>query len=453
VTTLRVAVVGAGPAGIYTSDLLLKAERAFDVSVDLFEQLPAPYGLVRYGVAPDHPRIKGIVNALREVLDRGDIRLFGNVRFGTDVTIDDLKRHYHAVVFATGASRDARLEVPGHEFEGSFGAADFVSWYDGHPDVPREWPLTHREVAVIGNGNVALDVARMLVKHPEDLEPTEVPANVLEGLRASPITDVHVVGRRGPLQVKFTPLELRELGELRDVDIILNDDDFGLDPASDELAQTNKQLLVINRILSSWREREVGSASRRLHLHFYSKPLEVVGDGAVQALRFERTRPDGAGGVVGTGEVRDLPVQAVYRAIGYFGSPLADIPFDEHRGVIPNSGGRALDESGEELPGIYATGWIKRGPQGLIGATKSDAMETVQNLLNGQSGWWSPLDPSPEAIPALLGERGVRFTDVSGWHNLDEHEKSLGASSGRERVKVVPRDEMIEISLNRSVTG
>lgn len=449
VTTLRVAVVGAGPAGIYASDLLLKAERKFDVTVDLFEQLPAPYGLVRYGVAPDHPRIKGIVNALRGVLDRGDIRLFGNVRFGTDITLDDLKRHYHAVVFATGAARDAELNVPGSQLEGSFGAARFVSWYDGHPDVPRGWPLTHREVAVIGNGNVALDVARMLVKHPEDLEPTEVPDNVLAGLKASPVTDVHIVGRRGPLQVKFTPLELRELGELRDVDIILNDADFGLDPAADELAQTNKQLLVITRILGSWREREVGSASRRLHLHFYSRPCEIVGDGSVEALRFERTRPDGAGGVEGTGEVRDLPVQAVYRAIGYFGSPLADVPFDEHRGVIPNAGGRAIDESGEEVPGIYATGWIKRGPQGLIGATKSDAMETVQNLLNGQSGWWSPADPSPEAIPALLNERGIRFTDVSGWHNLDEHEKALGAAAGRERTKVVPREEMIDISLNR----
>lgn len=446
-TTLRVAVVGAGPAGIYASDLLVKAERKFDVSVDLFEQLPAPYGLVRYGVAPDHPRIKGIVNALRAVLDRGDIRLFGNVRFGTDVTLADLKRHYHAVVFATGAARDASLSIPGRDLEGSFGAADFVSWYDGHPDVPREWPLNHPEVAVIGNGNVALDVARMLVKHPEDLLPTEVPDSVLEGLKASPITDVHVVGRRGPLQVKFTPLELRELGELRDVDIILDEADFGIDPASDELAATNKQLFVINKILNGWREREVGSASRRLHLHFYSKPLEIVGDQAVEALRFERTRPDGAGGVVGTGEVRDLPVQAVYRAIGYFGSPLTDIPFDAQRGVIPNAAGRALDEDGEEVPGIYATGWIKRGPQGLIGATKSDAMETVQNLLNGQSGWWSPADPNPDAVPTLLAERGIRYTDVNGWHNLDEHEKALGEAQGRERVKVVPRDDMIDISL------
>src|SRR5690606_29791505 len=205
--TLRLAIVGAGPAGIYAADILLKEQRSFDVSIDLFEQLPAPYGLVRYGVAPDHPRIKGIITALRDVLDSGRIRLFGNVHYGTDITLADLKRHYHAVIFATGAVRDAALDIPGIDLPGSFGAADFVSWYDGHPDVPREWPLEATQVAVIGNGNVALDVARMLIKHPEDLLPTEVPANVYDALTRSPVTDVHVFGRRGPMQVRFTPLE------------------------------------------------------------------------------------------------------------------------------------------------------------------------------------------------------------------------------------------------------
>ncbi len=446
-SVLRVAIVGAGPAGIYAADLLLKAERKFAVSIDLFEQLPAPYGLVRYGVAPDHPRIKGIVNALREVLDGGDIRLFGNVRFGEDITLEDLKRHYHAVIFATGAVRDADLVIPGVELPGSYGAADFVSWYDGHPDVPRDWPLEHREVAVIGNGNVALDIARMLAKHPEDLLPTEVPDNVYRVLEASPVTDVHVFGRRGPERVKFTPLELRELGELRDVDMILYDEDFGVDPAAEELAQTNKQLLVISRILNGWRERETGAATRRLHLHFYANPLEVVGDGKVEGFRYERTKPDGEGGVVGTGEVRELPVQALYRAIGYFGSPLPGVPFDERRGVIPNRGGRAIDDNDNEVAGVYATGWIKRGPVGLIGATKSDAMETVQNLLNGQAGWWTPTEPEPDAIRELLAEREVQYTDIHGWHRLDEHERSLGTGRGRERIKVVPRDEMVDISV------
>src|SRR6478736_3057055 len=218
---LRLAIVGAGPAGIYAADIILKAERKFDVSIDLFEQLPAPYGLVRYGVAPDHPRIKGIITALREVLDRGDIRIFGNVFFGRDITLDDLKKHYHAVIFSTGAIRDASLDIPGIDLPGSYGAADFVSWYDGHPDFPREWPLDSSSVAVVGNGNVALDVARILAKHADDLLPTEIPANVYDILKASPVTDVHVFGRRGPTQVKFSPLELRELGELPDVDVIV----------------------------------------------------------------------------------------------------------------------------------------------------------------------------------------------------------------------------------------
>jgi ferredoxin--NADP+ reductase len=446
VTTLRVAIVGAGPAGIYAADLLLKAERRFDVSIDLFEQLPAPYGLVRYGVAPDHPRIKGIVNALREVLDDGGIRLFGNVRYGTDITLDDLKRHYNAVIFTTGAVRDAELDIPGIELAGSFGAGEFVSWYDGHPDVPRDWPLEHRTVAVIGNGNVALDVARMLAKHAEDLLPTEVPRTVYERLAASPITDVHLFGRRGPIQVKFTPLELRELGELRDVDVILDEADFGVDPSDERSISTNKQLFVINRILTEWRSRDTGSASRRIHLHFYAKPVEVLGGERVEGIRIERTAPDGEGGVEGTGEFRDIPVDAVYRAVGYFGTPLPGVPFDERRGVIPNRAGRAIDDEDELVHGVYASGWIKRGPVGLIGATKSDAMETVQGLLGDQSEWWSPTEPSPDAVVAMLDARGIRYTTVEGWHRLDLHERALGEAEGRERIKVVPRDEMIDIS-------
>lgn len=445
-TTLRLAVIGAGPAGIYAADTLLKAEKSFDVSIDIFEQLPAPYGLVRYGVAPDHPRIKGIINALRDVVDSGRIRLFGNVLYGRDVTLDDLKEHYNAVVFSTGAVRDAALDIPGIELEGSFGAADFVSWYDGHPDVPRDWSLNHREVAVIGNGNVALDVARMLAKHADDLLPTEIPDNVYQVLKNSAVTDVHVFGRRGPYQVKFTPLELRELGELNDVDIVLHDEDFVMDAASQLAIDTNKQILVLSRILGGWRERKTGSASRRLHLHFYAKPLELLGNGRVEAIRFERTRPNGEGGVEGTGEIREIPVQAVYRAVGYFGSPLPGIPFDEHRGVIPNREGQVLDDDDQQVPGVYAVGWIKRGPVGLIGSTKSGALETIKHLIHDQANWWSPEHPEPEAIVELLASRGVEYTDIDGWHALDQHELALGEATGRTRIKVVPRDEMVKIS-------
>jgi ferredoxin--NADP+ reductase len=444
---LRLAIVGAGPAGIYAADILNKYERAFDVSIDLFDRLPAPYGLVRYGVAPDHPRIKGIINALRDVLDSGGIRIFGNVNFGTDITLDDLKRHYHAVIFSTGAMKDAKLSIPGIELDGSYGAADFVSWFDGHPDVPRTWPLDAKEVAVIGNGNVALDVARMLAKHADDLLPTEIPANVYEGLKSSPVTDVHVFGRRGPMQVKFTPLELRELGELNDVDMIVHEEDFDYDDASKSAIESNKQIFVIDKIFRAWRESETGTASRRLHLHFFANPVEVVGaDGKVSAFRYERTEPDGAGGVRGTGEIRELPIQAIYRAVGYFGSPLDGIPYDTTHGVIPNNEGRVLDDDNNIVPGVYATGWIKRGPVGLIGHTKSDAMETVAHLVKDQASWWSPTEPSEDSVIELLNDRGVNYTDLDGWHRLDEHEKSLGEPQGRERIKVVDREDMLRVS-------
>ena len=445
---LRLAIVGAGPAGIYAADIALKAERDFDISIDLFESLPAPYGLVRYGVAPDHPRIKGIIGALREVLDRGDIRLFGNVEYGVDITMDDLKKHYNAVIFSTGATKDVPMNIRGIELNGSYGAADFVSWYDGHPDVPRTWPLTAKSVAVIGNGNVALDAARMLAKHADDLLVTEIPDNVYQGLKASPVTDVHVFGRRGPAQAKFSPLELRELGELRDVDMIVYDEDFDIDPASQALIDSNKQVFVLNKVMNEWRTRETGKASRRLHLHFYANPLEVLGDadGNVTGFRYERTKPDGNGGVVGTGEIREIEIQAYYRAIGYYSSPLKDVPFDAAKGVIPNHEGQVIDAEGKHINGVYATGWIKRGPVGLIGHTKSDAMETIAHVLADQATWWTPEEPEEGAIVDLMESRGIEYTTAEGWSALDEYEQKLGEPEGRARIKVVDRETMLKAS-------
>jgi ferredoxin--NADP+ reductase len=443
---LRLAIVGAGPAGIYAADILLKAERQFEVSIDLFEQLPAPYGLVRYGVAPDHPRIKGIVNALRDVLDAGNIRLFGNVTYGRDITLDDLKKHYNAVIFSTGAVRDAPLSIPGIDLPGSYGAADFVSWYDGHPDVSREWTLDAKEAAVIGNGNVALDVARMLAKHADDLLSTEIPANVYDRLKSNPVTDVHVFGRRGPMQVKFTPLELRELGELDDVDLIVYEEDFDYDDASKAAIESNKQIMVLDRIFTKWRGREKGTASRRLHLHFYAGPVEVLGTDRVEGFRYERTKADGQGGVVGTGEFREVAVQSLYRAVGYFGSPLDGIPFDNHRGVIPNREGQAIDDNDQQVHGVYATGWIKRGPVGLIGHTKSDAMETIKNVMNDQANWWAPEHPEEQAVVDLLTSRNVDYTNLQGWQLLDAQEIALGEPQGRARIKLVDRDDMIAAS-------
>ncbi|MBW9121670.1 FAD-dependent oxidoreductase [Microbacterium trichothecenolyticum] len=450
---LRVAIVGAGPAGIYAGNILTNSvvEAGGTVAIDLFESLPAPYGLIRYGVAPDHPRIKGIVNSLHEMLDAGTTRFIGNVEVGRDISIDELQERYDAVILATGAIRDAALDIPGIDLPGSYGAADFVAWFDGHPDVPTEWTLDQPEVAVIGNGNVALDVARILAKHAVDLRSTEIADNVLAGLEASAVTDVHVFGRRGPADIKFTPIELRELGEVPNVDIVVSDEDFvyleGLVPA-------NNQLKVMLRILQSWRTRESTGASRRLHLHFYHSPVEVLGSDRVEGLRFERTEPTEDGRVRGTGEFRDYPVQQVYRAVGYYGTPVIDAPFDEKAGVVSNVEGRVKDATttgdvdAPVIAGLYATGWIKRGPVGLIGHTKSDAMETIGHLVSDvEAGRLSAPTVDGDVLD-LLDEREVAFTTWDGWLALDAHERELGANHlhTRERVKVVPRDEQVAIS-------
>jgi len=442
---MRLAIVGAGPAGIYAADLIIKAERDFDVSIDLFDLLPAPYGLVRYGVAPDHPRIKGIIRALYEVLDRGDIRFFGNVRYGTDITLDELKNHYNAVIFSTGAIKDAELNIPGVELYGSYGAADFVNWYDAHPDFPRTWPLHAKEVAVLGNGNVALDVARILAKQPQDLLSTDIPDNVYQGLLASPVTDVHVFGRRGPAQVKFTPLELREACHIEGVDTIVYDEDFQYDAGSQEAIDTNNQTRVIVNTLEGIRGAELTGASKRLHLHFFSSPKEILGeDGRVTGLRIERTKLDGNAGVTNTGETREYSVQAVYRAIGYFGSELAEIPFDHKHGVITNDQGRVLDSEDKPIPGIYATGWIKRGPIGLIGHTKSDAMETIACVIEDRASWWQPEHSDENDIVELLNSKNVQFLGWPEWLKIDATEKALGAAQERERIKLVDREDFLE---------
>jgi len=442
--------VGAGPAGIYASDLIIKAERDFDVSIDLFDLLPAPYGLVRYGVAPDHPRIKGIMRALYEVLDRGDIRFFGNVQYGKDITLGDLKNHYNAVIFATGAIADADLNIPGIDLDGSYGAADFVNWYDAHPDFPRAWPLDAREIAVIGNGNVALDVARILIKRPEDLLATDIPDHVYEGLKASPVTDVHVFGRRGPAQVKFSPLELREALHIEGVQAIVYDEDFVYDEGSRAAIDSNNQTRVMVKTLEDLRENPQPAQERRLHLHFFASPTDVLGeDGRVAGIKFERTELDGTGNVRPTGEFRQFDVQAVYRAVGYFGSALPEVEFDEKFGVIKNAEGRVLDASGRQVPGVYATGWIKRGPVGLIGHTKADAIETIGHLIADRELWWQPTAPEETEIVETLNARGVKFVGWPNWLKIDAAEVAAGEARGRERIKLFEREEMLGISLER----
>ena len=438
---LRVAIVGAGPAGIYAADILTKEHSG--ASVDLFDRLPTPYGLVRYGVAPDHPRIKEIIKALHRVLESDRIRFIGNVDFGTDVTLDELRKHYDAVIFATGAKADRPLNIPGVDLPESHGAADFVSWYDGHPDDPREWPLTAKSVAVLGAGNVALDVARMLAKPADEQLVTEIADNVYQGLKANEATDVHVFARRGPAQLKFSPMEFRELSHSPSVDVIVYPEGFEIDEAGQHAINATKSTKLVVNTVMKYLESEPTGAPHRIHLHMCEAPVEILGeDGHVVGLRTERQAFNGDGTTHGTGEFTDWDVQAVYRAVGYYSSPLDGLPFDERKGVVPNEAGRVLDIDGP-MAGTYVTGWVKRGPVGLIGHTKSDAKETIDCLLADSDSLATPEISDPDALLRQLGAKGVNIVTWQDWEALDAHERALGEAAGRERIKVVPREDMI----------
>lgn len=438
---IRVAVIGAGPAGIYAADTLVNDYPG--AQVDVFDRLPAPYGLVRYGVAPDHPRIKEIIKALRRVLSRDGIRFLGNVHYGTDVKLSDLRHFYDAVIFSTGARADRELDIPGVDLPGSYGAADFVSWYDGHPDVPRDWPLTAKNVAVLGAGNVALDIARVLAKPADEQLTTEIPGNVYRGLALNQATDVHVFARRGPAQIKFTPMEFRELSHSPSIDVIVHPEGFEIDEASQAAIGKSKSTKLVVDTLMRYLEKEPTGAPHRIHIHLCQAPVAILGTDRVEGLRTERTELIGDGTVRGTGEFVDTPVEAVYRAVGYMSSHLADLPFDHGAGVVPHDKGRVLDMDGVMMEGTYVTGWIKRGPIGLIGHTKSDAAETVTSLLADLPGIPPAEVSDPDAILSHLSGRGVDYTTWAEWERLDAHEIALGAEQGRERVKVVPREDMI----------
>ncbi|MFF2776576.1 FAD-dependent oxidoreductase [Streptomyces sp. NPDC058052] len=447
---LRVAIVGAGPAGIYAADALLKSDTATEpgVSIDIFERMPAPFGLIRYGVAPDHPRIKGIITALHQVLDKPQVRLFGNVNYGTDIHLDDLRSFYDAVVFSTGAMFDRELRIPGVELDGSFGAADFASWYDGHPDVPRTWDLSAEKVAVLGVGNVALDVARILAKTAEELLPTEIPANVHEGLKANKAVEIHVFGRRGPAQAKFSPMELRELDHSPNIEVIVNPEDIDYDEGSIAERRKNKQTDMVAKTLENWAIRDVGDRPHKLFLHFFESPVEILGEnGEVVGLRTERTELDGTGNVKGTGVTTDWDVRSVYRAVGYLSDELPKLPWDTVSGTVPDQGGRVM-EGDEPMASTYVTGWIRRGPVGLIGHTKGDANETVANLLEDFAAGrlLTPASPETDAIVGFLEGKGLTYTTWEGWYALDAAEKALGEPEGRERVKIVEREDMLRAS-------
>jgi ferredoxin--NADP+ reductase len=446
-STRRIAVVGAGPSALFLVAALL--DRYPDpLRFDVIDRLPAPYGLVRYGVAPDHANIKAIIGTLRKVFERENVRFLGNVEFGKALTLDDLRRHYDAICFAVGASRDRRLDVPGEELEGSLSATDFVMWYSGHPDAALGSPI-HRTIAavlprvrtaaVIGAGNVAIDVARILAKPIGELRTTDMPDYVLDVLACNRIRDIHLIARRGPAQAKFTTAELRELGEIPGVGVAIDPKVLDLDEAS---AASIASSAIGKRNMDALREfaiKDFGDAARRIHLRFFLSPARLSGNGRVEALLLEKNALDERLNAAPLGQTERLEAELVLRSVGYRGVALDGVPFDERRGVIPHESGRVRD-AGNTLPGLYAVGWIKRGPTGVIGTNKADAVETAKAIA-ADLPWLPPCaDPQPEAVDALLRERGVRVVDWQGWLELDRREIEAGAKSGRARVKLIDFD-------------
>src|SRR6202167_1042305 len=407
---LNVAVVGSGPAGLYTAEALVKQAALLpspvDVHVDVLDRLPTPYGLVRYGVAPDHKSIKSVANYLRRVLESPGVTFVGGVHFGTDVTREDLLDAYDAVVYATGAMRDRRLSIPGEDLLGSYAATDFVNWYCGHPDVDADaFTLDAESVAVIGVGNVAVDVAGILFRAPAELEATDIPEPVMDALRASRVRQVHVIGRRGPAQAKFTTKELRELGELAGVEVSVPAPEFDLEGGFDRSGESANLAAADRRVrgnlvaMAGWSGADAapapapdGAAPRKLRLRFWLRPVEIEksAEGTVGGLRLERTLLTESGEFEGTGEFETIDVQMVLRSVGYQSVPLPGVPFDPKSHTVPNAAGRVLSETGEPLPGEYVAGWLKRDPTGVIGTNKADAAETVQALLADLAGGPAP---------------------------------------------------------------
>ncbi|MEV5974160.1 FAD-dependent oxidoreductase [Streptomyces sp. NPDC051921] len=436
---LRVAVVGSGPSGVYTAQALVGQGAVPGLRVDVLDRLPCPYGLVRYGVAPDHEKIKSLQGNLRTVLEDERIRFLGDVEVGArGLTPARLLELYHAVVYCVGAARDRRLGVPGEELRGSFSATEFVSWYSAHPDaVDDGFGLDGPGAVVIGAGNVAVDVTRILVRRPEELRPTDIPQGALSALATSGVREVHMVARRGPAAARFTTKELRELGALPDTRVLVDRTDLALDPAYDDpsgLPAVNRRNLDVVRSWSAGAGRGT-PAARSVRLRFFLRPVEILGDadGRVAAVRFERTEPDGAGRVRGTGRYEEIPAGLVLRAVGYQGVPLPGLPFDPSRGTVPHEAGRVLRE-GAASPGEYVAGWIKRGPTGVIGTNRPCAKETVASLL-ADAAALGARDVAPDPLAALraLGHEPVPW---SGWLAIERAEAALGGRLGRGPVKI-----------------
>ena len=447
-TALRVAVVGSGPAGFYAAGALLDAE--VGVEVDMIERLPTPWGLVRLGVAPDHPKLKTVSRAFERIAAKPGFRFLGNVEVGRDLRHDDLVRLYDAVVYAVGAQTDRRLGIPGEELPGSWSATEFVAWYNGHPDFHQSpFDLNVERAVVIGNGNVALDVARMLALTPEELAPTDTTDPAIEAIGNSPLREILVVGRRGPAQASFTTPELHELGDLAGADVVVDPADLELDPASAGAVEHDTNARRNLEVLREFAARQPAGKPVTLRLRFFLSPVAIRGHGTVETIELVRNRleeRDGRLVAVATDDHETLDCGLVFRSVGYLGVAVPDVPFDDRRATIRNDRGRVLADEGAPLPGVYCAGWIKRGPTGIIGTNKKDATETITALLEDVEAGRIEHRPenTPEAVEAVLAERGVRAILYTGWTSIDELERAAGEKLGRPRVKLRTWDELLE---------
>ncbi len=444
---LRVAVVGSGPAGFYAAAALLAADPP--VEVDMIERLPTPWGLVRLGVAPDHENIKAVSRAFEKIAQRPGFRFFGNIELGRDLTDAELARLYDAVVYAVGAQTDRQLGIPGEDLPGSWAATEFVAWYNGHPDFQDlSFDLSGERAVVVGNGNVAIDVARMLALTSEELAATDTTEQAERAILEAGIRDIVMLGRRGPAQASFTPPELQELGDLAGADVIVDPAELELDPASEAALEQDRERARRNvEILREFAAREPAGKPKTLRLRFKVSPVAILGDGRVEAVEVVKNAlelgGDGQIRAVATEGREIIPCGVVFRSVGYSGVALPDVPFDERRGVIPNRGGRVLGEQGELLPGSYCAGWIKRGPSGVIGTNKKDATETIELLLEDAASGLLARDPDAPALEQLLMERGVEFVAYAGWEAINELERGRGEPVGRPRIKLCTWDELL----------
>ena len=450
---LRVAVVGSGPAAFYAVEHLFK-QPGLTTEIDMFDRLPTPYGLVRGGVAPDHQKIKTVTKVFERIASNPNFRFYGNVEFGKDVSLEDLKTHYHAIIYATGAQTDRRMGIRGEDLPGSFPATEFVAWYNGHPDFRNcQFDLDQERAAVVGVGNVAIDVARILCLSPNELAKTDVADYALQALSKSKIRQVYLLGRRGPAQAAFTNPEVKELGELETTDVIVRPDEVELDPLSRAALEKNPDPATVKKveILQEYAQRKPTGKPKQLFMRFLVSPVELSGNGErhVAIMRLVRNvlqeSSPGALTAKPTDQFEELPVGLVFRSVGYRGVPLPGVPFDEKRGIILNQMGRVLDPQNHlPLVGQYVTGWIKRGPSGVIGTNKPDSVETANALVQdlSQGNVLQPSEPSPASMEQLVRRRQPDCYSFSDWLKLDKLEVAKGQSQSRPRCKFTSVEEM-----------